>query len=316
VDLVTQFNYPFIPKAFLYPQEAAKWKRYLKDTPGADRFVWVRKNAGHRGVVVTSPREAEKYVREDAKADIFIQRFVYPPHLIEGRKWDIGVYVLVTSLEPLRVYYYDDILVRFCKVRCIAYSCSCACSFAFSFCFLTRLQEAWPEQLSAEQVDTYVIADDYTSPWDFAPFQRYRDSSTKNVKQWMDRYFAAMQPTLDWPAHLQQHTANAIRRVVRQDREAMAAACQDFPDKTRQFFEIYRFDFVFDDKLNPFLMEANMSPNLSPSAHPHLSKMFEKILIDTAKITGIVLGGARAKTPIDAAFEREQAGDWKLIEGE
>jgi hypothetical protein len=29
-----------------------------------------------------------------------------------------------------------------------------------------------------------------------------------------------------------------------------------------------------------------------------------------------VLGKARAKTPIDAAFEREQAGDWKLIEGE
>jgi tubulin monoglycylase TTLL15 len=136
VDLVTQFNYPFIPKAFLYPQEAAKWERYLKETPGADRFVWVRKNAGHRGVVVTSPREAEKYVREDAKADIFIQRFVYPPHLIEGRKWDIGVYVLVTSLEPLRVYYYDDILVRFCKVA--ASYAMFSLSFLFFFLFFRR----------------------------------------------------------------------------------------------------------------------------------------------------------------------------------
>lgn len=286
---MTQFPFAFIPKAFLFPQEADKWRQYLRETPGAEQMVWVRKNTGHRGVVVTSPAEATRFVAGDPRADIFVQRFVHPPHLIEGRKWDVGVYVLVTSLEPLRVYRYDDLLVRFCR-------------------------QPWPEQLAAELVDTYVIADDYTSPWDFDRFQRFRDSGTATVRQWMDRYFAATQPALDWPAHLAQHTAAAIRQVIRRDLDAMIAACEPFPDKSRQFFEIYRFDFVFDDKLNPFLMEANMSPNLSPSAHPHLSKMFEKILVDTAKITGIVLGRARAKTPIDAAFEREQAGDWKLIE--
>jgi tubulin monoglycylase TTLL15 len=32
---------------------------------------------------------------------------------------------------------------------------------------------------------------------------------------------------------------------------------------TEHFFEMMRFDFVLDDKLNVYLMEANMSPNLS-----------------------------------------------------
>jgi hypothetical protein len=133
------------------------------------------------------------------------------------------VYVLVTSLEPLRVYYYNDLLLRFCK-------------------------DPFPETLIAELVDTYVIADDYTSPWDFKPFQKHRGSS-KNVKEWMDRYFAAKAAHLNWPKHLEQHTTAAIRKCISHDLSKLIEAAERWPNQSKQFFEMFRFDFVFDDKV-------------------------------------------------------------------
>ncbi len=80
--------------------------------------------------------------------------------------------------------------------------------------------------------------------------------------------------------------------------------------------EIFVLKIVFKKKkkLNPFLMEVNMSPNVSPSAHQHLSTMFENILSDLGKITGISLGKKRFHTVIDGEFEKKNAGNWVLIE--
>lgn len=33
------------------------------------------------------------------------------------RSWDLGVYVVITSSHPLKVYVYNDIVLRFCQAK-------------------------------------------------------------------------------------------------------------------------------------------------------------------------------------------------------
>ena len=47
------------------------------------------------------------------KEGILVSKYLADPHLINGFKYDLRVYVLVTSYNPLKVYIYDDGLVRF-----------------------------------------------------------------------------------------------------------------------------------------------------------------------------------------------------------
>jgi hypothetical protein len=44
---------------------------------------------------------------------VVVQKYIHKPHLIEGFKYDLRIYVFVNGINPLRVYIYKDGLARF-----------------------------------------------------------------------------------------------------------------------------------------------------------------------------------------------------------
>ena len=46
-----------------------------------------------------------------------ISRYINNPHLIDGFKYDLRLYVLVISYDPLKIYFYNEGLVRFATIK-------------------------------------------------------------------------------------------------------------------------------------------------------------------------------------------------------
>ena len=55
----------------------------------------------------------DSYQKVNKREGYLASKYVANPHLINGLKYDLRVYVLVTSFNPLRIYMYNDGLVRF-----------------------------------------------------------------------------------------------------------------------------------------------------------------------------------------------------------
>ena len=106
-------EYNFMPKTYVLPKEMRKfegmWNRHGMGT------TWIIKppSAGRgQGIMIVNQWwEIPKW------HSVIIQRYISRPKLINGLKFDLRIYVLLTSINPMRIYVYKEGLVRFASVR-------------------------------------------------------------------------------------------------------------------------------------------------------------------------------------------------------
>ncbi|OHT06309.1 hypothetical protein TRFO_25650 [Tritrichomonas foetus] len=102
------------PKAFLFPTDFAEFQRehsmIIGKTQQAPTWVIKPKNGccGHGIVLVQSTYEASE-VTEPSVCQIYVA-----PFLINKRKFDFRLYVLIASIDPLTFFIYKEGIARFC----------------------------------------------------------------------------------------------------------------------------------------------------------------------------------------------------------
>ena len=99
-----------VPETFLLPQEAEKLDSAFHRLQNRSA-LWIVKphtSSQGRGIYVTN--DLEQIPRN---SHVVVSRYISDPYLIQKRKFDIRMYVAITSFDPLRVYVHKEGLVRF-----------------------------------------------------------------------------------------------------------------------------------------------------------------------------------------------------------
>ncbi|CAE7727712.1 TTLL5 [Symbiodinium sp. CCMP2456] len=97
-------SFDFVPETFVLPQQLRAFKqRYLK-TRGEQLWI-VKPSASSQGRGIFLLRNL---VELPTKESVVVSRYVEKPLLIQGLKFDLRIYVLVTSFSPLRAYIYRE----------------------------------------------------------------------------------------------------------------------------------------------------------------------------------------------------------------
>ena len=77
--------------------------------------------ASARGIGI---KVINKWSQIPKKRPVIVQKYLGRPLLINESKFDCRIYVYVTSYDPLRIYVYEDGLVRFCSTKwVVTFSC-------------------------------------------------------------------------------------------------------------------------------------------------------------------------------------------------
>ncbi|KAF0683781.1 Aste57867_24165 [Aphanomyces stellatus] len=196
------------------------------------------------------------------------QKYIMNPYLINGYKFDMRLYVLVlpqvTSFDPLRVYLFDNGLVRFCTQK---YS-TAKKDLKNRFGHLTNYSVN--KKNKAFQSNQDAADDGAGSKWSYQALQAY--FKTHGVD----------------PDKIHADIALVISKTLMCVESPIVASLNSFKN-VRQFdscFELYGFDILLDATLRPWLLEVNVFPSMSSSSP--MDKRIKSILVcDTFQLVGL-----------------------------
>ncbi|KAM7048837.1 tubulin monoglutamylase TTLL4 isoform 1-T4 [Acridotheres tristis] len=252
-----EFN--FFPQSFILPQDIRLLRKAWEE--GASRQKWIVKPpASARGIGI---QVIHKWSQLPKRRPLLVQRYLHKPYLIGGKKFDLRIYVYVTCYDPLRVYLFNDGLVRFASCK---YSSSME-TLSNKFMHLTNY--------SVNKKNTeYKSNSDETAcqghKWALKALWSYltqkginSEAIWEKIKDIVIKTIIASEPYVN----------SLVKMYVRRP-----YCCH----------ELFGFDIMLDENLKPWILEVNISPSLHSNS-PLDVNIKGQMIRDLLNLAGFVL---------------------------
>ena len=221
--------YSFVPKTYILPFKNSDFMRALK----RKKTTWIVKpdsgSLGH-GITIVTPGSEYSPDATLSVAQEYLQAFP-----IDNTKFDLRIYVLIQSVDPLRVYVYRDGLARFCSEQEGQHD-------IFSQITNVTLNKESPEFAEFEQISR-LISD---------TFERLEKEYLVDTKKlWKEIDNVIILSILSAYKFLQTGVRRDCQNVI-------------YP----RCFQILGFDILLDNDMKPHVLEINYRPSLDTHRGP------------------------------------------------
>ncbi|XP_067570417.1 tubulin polyglutamylase TTLL6 isoform X1 [Pseudorca crassidens] len=226
-------DFHFFPRTWCLPADWGDLQNYSRSRKNKVYICKPDSGCQGRGIFIT------RTVKEIKPGeDMICQLYISKPFIIDGFKFDLRIYVLMTSCDPLRIFVYNEGLARFATT---SYSRPCPDNLDDICMHLTNY--------SINKHSSNFLRDAHSgSKRKLSTFNVYMESHGYNVGQIWREIEDIIIKTLISAHPMIKHNYHACFR-----NHTLNSAC----------FEILGFDILLDHKLKPWLLEVNHSPSFS-----------------------------------------------------
>ena len=190
-----------------------------------------------------------------------LEKYIYNPHLINRRKYDMRIYVLVTGFRPLKIYIYDNGIIRFCSEK---YTTD-AEKLNNNYIHVTNysVNKALDILRKGEQEIDFEIK------WSLLALKGYFLEKKINFEP------------------IWKRIKDIVIKTILSVFDLSTPALKSFKLTSCNLFELYGFDIILDNQLNPWLLEVNINPSLNCDMDVD-TKVKSKLITDILNIIGLI----------------------------
>jgi len=220
-------EFGFIPTTYILPRD----RRLLRENWKQNETYIMKPAASARGIGIKLVTKLDQVPKKRA---LIIQKYIKNPLLLNGLKWDLRIYVFVTSFSPLVAYIADDGLVRFST-----------------------------EKYSLNTKNRYVHLTNYSINKKSKKFESNQDAGSATGHKWsMKILWAELQKEgYDTDKIWADIKDVVLKTLIAAESHIVQQVHKNCASQTN-CFELFGFDIMLDRTGQVILLEVNVSPSL------------------------------------------------------
>lgn len=252
-------EYNYMAETFYYPEDKDLIEQNFKDYNFDLNDIWLVKpknGSCGEGIFIF------KTLKEINLDNYLLTKYIKNINLINNKKYDLRLYVLITGLKPLRIYFYNDGLVR----------------------LASRNYTLNPKNIRNKYIHLTNVA------------INKHNIHFKMPKNYDDEN-ASLLNLNSYKKYLYKHNVN-YTDIFNQIKDLIIKSIISLQDKIinkneelnlddRNFFHLFGFDVLITEDYKPILLEINTSPSMN--FFGILEKVLKtNLIVDTLNIIGII----------------------------